>query len=157
MRAAFILIAVLAWSTASSTPPTDDDYRVVYSTEDDFDTVRELLEEAIVNRGLVVSGVSEVGTMLARTGKDLGTDKRIFARAEVLEFCSAVLSRQMMEADPHTIAFCPYKIAVYSLPDDSKRIYLSHPRFHTTGGSNIQTALKAVESLLKSIIEEAIE
>ena len=64
-----------------------------------FDDVKQMLVLAIENRGLVVNHQSPVGEMLERTGKDIGASKRIYERAELVEFCSATLSRQVMEAD----------------------------------------------------------
>jgi uncharacterized protein (DUF302 family) len=70
------------------------------------------VETAIVGRGLVVDHVSHVGEMLARTAADVGSDVELFAQADVFQFCSAVLSRKVMEADPMNIVFCPYGIFV---------------------------------------------
>ncbi len=67
---------------------------------------------AIVGRGLVIDYVSHVGEMLARTGADVGSDVELFAAADVFLFCSAVTSRNVMEADPMNIAYCPYGIFV---------------------------------------------
>lgn len=36
----------------------------------------------------------------------------LFDQADVYSFCSAKLSRQVMEADPMNIRFCPYDIFV---------------------------------------------
>ena len=55
---------------------------------------------ALDGRGLVVSSISYVGEMLERTGKDLGRTKKIYGKANVMEFCSAVISRDMMEKNP---------------------------------------------------------
>ena len=86
------------------------------STKGEFADVRDRVVMALENRGLVVNYTAKVGEMLDRTGRDLGRDRRIYNQAEVLEFCSAALSRDTMEADPRNIVFCPYAIAVYTLP-----------------------------------------
>ena len=76
-----------------------------------------LVESAIVDKGLVIDHVSHVGEMLARTGADVGSDKTIFKEADVFTFCSAVVSREVMEADPMNIAYCPYGIFVAETAD----------------------------------------
>lgn len=81
-----------------------------------FAETREAVVMAIENRGLVISYVSHIADMLARTGADLGAQKQIFEQAEIIEFCSAKLSRQMMENDPHNIVLCPFAISLYTLP-----------------------------------------
>src|SRR5262245_27495359 len=83
-----------------------------------FEDVKQQLVLAIENRGLIVNHESKVGEMLERTGKDLGAKTRIYARAEVLEFCSAALSRQAMEADARLLALCPYGVGIYTLPGE---------------------------------------
>ncbi len=50
--------------------------------------------------------------MLKRTKEDVGGTEDIFDQADIFLFCSAVLSRQMMEADPMNVAQCPYGIFV---------------------------------------------
>ena len=128
---------------------------VIRSVQGDFDSVWEDLNIALTNRGLVVSGVSHVGQMLDRTGQALGRTKKIFGRAKVLEFCSAVISRDMMEQNPHFIAFCPYAIAVYTLPGDEHKVYLSYRRPIWNDKSG-KAALEGVEKLLDGIVSDVV-
>ena len=72
------------------------DYMVVSTKTGSFDNVRDDVEMAITDRGMVVNNVSHVGEMLERTGKDLGDTKKIFLKAEALEFCSAVVSLSLI-------------------------------------------------------------
>ncbi len=129
---------------------------IIRSVNADYDQVWDDLTTALNNRGLVISSVSHVGTMLERTGKALGQDKKIFARAKVMEFCSAIISRKMMENNPNYIAFCPYQIMVYALPNDPGRVYLAYRRLFW-GNVKDRTVLKTVENMLSSLINEVIE
>ena len=129
---------------------------VIRSMQGDFNTVWDDLNMAITNRGLVVSGVSHVQKMLDRTGRALGRTKKIFARAKVLEFCSAVVSRDMMEKNPHFIVFCPYRIAVYTLPGDEKKVYLSYERPVWKNNSG-KAALGEVDKLLGGIVNDVVK
>lgn len=129
---------------------------VVRTIEGGFDEIRERVEFAVQSQGLVVDHSSKVGDMLARTGKDLGETTRVFGEAEVLEFCSALVSRRMVEADPQLLAFCPYGIAVYTLPDQPEITYVSYRRLATDLALPKQRAvLERVEALLEAIVEEA--
>ena len=83
-----------------------------YPFEGTFDDAAFAVESAIVGRGLVIDLRSHVGDMLNRTGADVGSDVRIFEAADIFLFCSATLSREVMEADPMNIAHCPYGIFV---------------------------------------------
>ncbi|MCB1342820.1 MAG: DUF302 domain-containing protein [Pseudooceanicola sp.] len=95
---------------------------VIYRTDATYDDVVFELENAITDAGLVVDWVSHVGEMLERTRQDVGSDKVIYERADVYNFCSAVVSRNVMEADPMNIAFCPYGIFVAQLPGDGQTV-----------------------------------
>ncbi|MGR3592584.1 DUF302 domain-containing protein [Limimaricola soesokkakensis] len=85
---------------------------VTYPFDGSFEDATFSVESAIVGEGLVVDYVSRVGDMLNRTGEDVGSDVTIFDAADVFLFCSAVVSRKVMEADPANIAHCPYGIFV---------------------------------------------
>ena len=89
-----------------------DDISVVRAFDGAFDDATFSVESAILDAGLVIDYVSHTGEMLARTGVDLGSDVTIFNAADVFLFCSAVLSRRMMEADPMNIVHCPYSLFV---------------------------------------------
>ena len=128
-----------------------------YHVEGKFEYVSEDIKLAIQNRGLVVDHTSHINDMLVRTGKDLGTTKQVFVEADAYSFCSASVSRKMMEADPHNIAYCPYVIAVYVLPQEPKRVYVTFRRPEPpTGNANSRKALREVEELLDGIVREAL-
>lgn len=127
-----------------------------YTAEGEFDVVKDDLLLAIQGKGLVVDHTSHIHNMLERTGKDLGMTKTVFRQAEAYSFCSAVVSRKMMEADPHNIAFCPYVITVYALPNEPNRVYVSYRRPTPVGSEASRKSLKAVEDLLDEIVREAL-
>ena len=129
---------------------------VIYTFNADYEEVWDGLKMALDGRGLAVSSVSHVGEMLERTGKDLGRTKKIYGEARVLEFCSAVISRDMMEKNPHFLPFCPYQIMVYTLPEDEKKVYLSYRRLIWKDDSG-KDVLEPVEKLNEELIKEVIE
>jgi len=135
----------------------EGDYMALSTKKGSFEDIRDAVEMAITDRGLVVNNVSHVGDMLERTGKELGATKQIFLKAEVLEFCSAVVSRNMMEPDPDNIVFCPYVIAVYVVPDKPGEVRVAYRKPLIIGSPASQKALKAVDELLSGIIKEALQ
>ena len=113
MHSNVVVIALSIWTVAalaigSEPAPAQSETVMEVTARGSFDDVKQQLVLAIENRGLIVNHESKVGEMLERTGKDLGVGNRIYVRAEVLEFCSAALSRQVMEADARLLALCPY-------------------------------------------------
>lgn len=95
--------------------------------------------------------------MLERAGKDVGAARRIYGAAEMLEFCSARISRDTMEADPRNIVFCPYSIAIYTLPKDKNRVYVAYRRVEASGSVQSMKSLRAVEKLVADIVAEALK
>lgn len=129
----------------------------VRSVQGGFDDVKERVVTAIENRGLVLNYTAHVGNMLERTGKDIGRGRRVYARAEVLEFCSAGLSRATMEADPRNIAFCPYAIAIFALPGEPGKIYVAYRKPIALGAGSSMRALREVGKLLDAIAQDALK
>ena len=85
---------------------------VTYDTDLSFDDVVFGLENAILDEGLVIDHTSHIGDMLARTREDVGSDVALYEAADAFGFCSAKVSRSVMEADPMNVAYCPYHIFV---------------------------------------------
>lgn len=110
-----------------------------------FDDATFAVESAVIGKGLVIDYVSHVGDMLNRTGQDVGSSKEIFKSADIFMFCSARVSRQVMEADPMNIAFCPYGIFVAEDGEGVKIGYREYP----------EGPMDAVEALLADIVAEA--
>lgn len=155
-----MMASAVAGGTASTekTPAADSKHRVSYTTQQDFESVKSAVQEAIIEKGLVINNTSHIGAMLERTGSAVGAEsKKIFLKAESYEFCSASVSRLTMEADPHNIVFCPYIISVYVLPNEPNKTYLSFRKPDQVGSKASKAALKEVEMLLRSIIEAAIQ
>lgn len=150
-------VAVLLFAGMVHGALATDDYMVVVTKAGNFSDVRDDVEMAITDRGLVVNNVSHVGDMLARTGKDLGDSKQVFLKAEALEFCSAVVSRKMMEADPDNIVFCPYVISVYVVPGKPHEVRIAYRKPQITGSPASRQALKAVDDLLSGIVNDALK
>ena len=111
-----------------------------------FDDATFAVESAIVGQGLVIDYVSHVGDMLNRTGADVGSAKQIFSSADIFIFCSAKISREVMEADPMNIGFCPYGIFVTEDDGGVMVGYRSYP----------EGPMEKVETLLSGIVEEAV-
>ncbi|GAA0783636.1 DUF302 domain-containing protein [Roseibium denhamense] len=117
-----------------------------YPFDGSFEDATFAVESAIVGQGLVIDFVSHVGEMLNRTGADVGSDTMIFKNADIFLFCSAVISRQVMEKDPMNITHCPYGIFVM---DTDEGVLIGHKDY--PDGS-----MQAVENLMQQIVAEAV-
>lgn len=126
-----------------------------YKIEDSYENVRVDLDYAITGRGIKVNGVSHISNMLVRTGKDIGRTNKIFGHAEAIQFCSATLSRNMMEADPLNIVFCPYIIYIYSLPTETNAVYIGYRKPSPLDSAASKKAVAAVVKTYEDIIADA--
>jgi len=150
-RHCIIALGLLAATCAAA----QTDAVVELKARGSFDDVKQMLVLAIENRGLVVNHESQVGEMLERTGRDIGASKRIYEKAELVEFCSASLSRQVMEADPRLLAFCPFGIGIYTLPGEAETVHLVYRRPRLEGDGKAAQTLQQVDQLLRDILQEA--
>lgn len=123
------------------------EHSISYPFDGDFDDATFAVESAIVGRGLVIDWVSHTGDMLERTGKDVGSDVKLFDSADIFQFCSAQLSRKVMEADPMNIAFCPYGIFVADQAGEVIVGYKTYP----------EGPMQEVQALLDDIVKEALQ
>lgn len=129
-------------------PGLAQDAPITHTVEDSFDNVAFAVESAIVDAGLVIDHLSHTGEMLERTRADVGSDKVLFTQADVFSFCSASISRQVMEADPANIQHCPYGIFVYEMADAPGQIVVGHRAYQGT--------MAPVQDLLEGIVRDAL-
>ena len=137
--ATVVVIATATWVAAQ-------DGATIYPFDGEFDDATFGVESAIIDKGLTIDYVSHAGEMLNRTMTDVGSDIVIFDAADIFIFCSAVLSRKMMEADPMNIAYCPYGIFVADQGGEVMIGYRNQP----------PGLMQEVQALLDSIVQEAI-
>ena len=121
-----------------------EDWAVRQQVAGSFADTRESIVLAIENRGLVVNYTSHIADMLERTGADIGARRKVFEQAEIIEFCSAGLSRKMMEADPHNIVLCPFAISIYTLPGDKGGTWVAYRKSQGKSAAMVEGLLKEI-------------
>lgn len=133
-------------ATMGGAPAMANDAAIMFDYDGTFDDATFAIEDAIISKGLVIDYRSHTGEMLERTRADVGSDVVIFDAADVFLFCSATVSRQVMEADPMNVVHCPYSIFV---ADQAGKVTIGF-RDYPDG------PMQVVEDLLTEIVEEAI-
>lgn len=124
-------------------------------TDISYANIKENIEMAITDQGLIISGTLHISDMLNRTGKDLGFDKNIYKKAEGIEFCSAKISHAMAQVDPSNVSMCPFTIVIYELNSTPNKVYLSY-RYVPLHGDGAKVE-KKIQQLLQGIVDETIE
>ncbi len=123
------------------------DQATTYAFDGSFEDAAFAVESAIIGRGLVIDYVSHTGEMLNRTAADVGSDTELFTEADIFLFCSAQVSRKVMEADPMNLAHCPYGIFVAERDGAVMVGYRNYP----------EGEMQEVQTLLDGIVREAME
>jgi uncharacterized protein (DUF302 family) len=129
-----------------------------YSKAASYEDVKFELNDAIIKRGLVVDHVGQIGTMLDRTGPDVGSTKPLYTRAEFFTFCSAKYSRAMMEADLGNIAFCPFGVFIYEAVNKRGETVVGYRKPPLGSASEVsKKALADIDALLDGIVKDAVK
>lgn len=120
------------------------------TVNESLDDMEFALENAILDMGLTIDFISHSGDMLERTRADVGSDIVLFTGATIYNFCSAKVSRQVIEADLGNFMYCPYAIFAYTTPDNPEQTVIGHQIYP---GDSMQPA----NELLDQIIANAVE
>lgn len=128
----------------------------VYTSEEPYDIVLENVRFAVIGQGLVVAGTLHIQDMLARTAEDLGYPDGVFSHADTIEFCSAVMSHELVQAHPANVTLCPFTISVYELADQPGVVHVAY-REPVLAGDDAAEAQAKVKAFLDGIAREAVE
>lgn len=123
---------------------------LVYTTHGSFNNVKNDIVDAITDRGMVVSYVAHVKSMLDRTAKAVGEKDSVYEDGETILVCKSGLSHDLAKENPHNIVLCPWGISVYTLKDKPDTVYVS------TRAPSEGKAYKEIQELLQGIILDAI-
>ncbi|HWV82641.1 MAG TPA: DUF302 domain-containing protein [Hyphomicrobiaceae bacterium] len=152
-----VIAGVILIMFAAVAPAGAADELVTRSKAGSFEDVKFDLSNAIIDRGLVVDHTGNIAAMLERTGADVGSTKRLYSHAEYFVFCSAKLSREMMEADPANVGFCPFVVFAYERADKPGEIVVGFRNPPARGDDASRKSLEAVATLLTDIVEDAVK
>jgi uncharacterized protein (DUF302 family) len=136
------------WAALALASPVQADGFFTFEAEGTFDDVVFAVELAITNRGLVIDSVNHIGEMLARTKEDVGGTKDLFAGAQVMSFCSADISRQVMETNLMNIQYCPYGIYVFQPAEEGAPVMVGYREYS-------DKSMQPVNYLLQQIVADA--
>lgn len=154
-----LMLAMMLASAICVTLPqaeASEDPYTIFKTKGAFEDVAQDLEDAIVDKGLVIQQKGMLGEMLDRTSKAVG-EESIYKNARYLTFCSAKLSHAATRADPNNITICPYSVFVYERQGTQDEIVVGFRK--AVGGKSPESlkALEAINVLLEEIARDALQ
>lgn len=155
--AAAVVLAAVGLVAAPAPAEAADARLTVYESDSNFEDTIFALESAVIGRGLTIDYHSHIGEMLSRTGADVGSDVQVFEDAQIFVFCSAVLSRKMMEFDPSNVGFCPWGVFAYATPGENGAERNANVGFRRLVGAETpaESPMHEIDALLDSIVREA--
>ncbi|ALE52949.1 hypothetical protein SP60_06925 [Candidatus Thioglobus autotrophicus] len=122
------------------------------SVDNTYEDIRSNLIDGIEQRALNISKIYHASDMLNRTKDSISNAKEIYHQAEIIEFCSASISHQLVLANHLNISACPFKIALYTLSNNSKQTHLVYTKLKPLDQQSEAPTIKA-NKLIQSLIE----
>jgi len=154
-RAAIAAGSMLILGLSSAGPASASDAVTYSRSGSSYEDVRLELESAIIKEGLKIDFTGNIAGMLERTGKDVGSNAPVYIKAEYFTFCSAKLSRQMMEADPANMSNCPYVVFIYQRAATIKEVSVGYRKLKPEGRG--KKALEEINVMLDRIAKAAVK
>ncbi len=157
-----IAAAAIAVSMGIGTAAYADgsDGYVSYSKQGEFSEVLQDLQDAIINRGLVIDFVGHVDMMLERTSDVAGSvtaegAKSPYVNAKYVQFCSAKLTHNAVSASPLNLAICPYVTFAFETRSEPGKVTVGYRRPIPGPSKATKAAFAKIEGLLDEITKEA--
>ncbi len=123
MRVLVLFISLLltqALHSAESTP------FISYHSDETMETVLMNVQLAVTERGLSFSEPLHIGEMLQRTAPDLGIEQQVYQQAEVVTFCSAQLTHELVHAHPLNMGVCPLSVMVFQTVAEPAQVTVAY-------------------------------
>lgn len=155
-----MLATLAALLLAGSVEAADDVGYKVLSKSAPFETVRDDLKDAIINRGFVIDYVGQFNAMLERTAEATGSitekgAKSPYKSAEYMVFCPSKLTHEAVSASPFSIANCPIALFVYETSYEPGKVYVGFRLPVASPSKRVREVNDKLTALLGEIAAEA--
>lgn len=130
----------------------------VRTIEAAFEDVLLELQDAIIERGLVIDYTGHVDKMLERTADAAGSvteggSASPYLNAKYMQFCSAALTHEAVSANPQNLAICPYLVYLYEARSEPGIVRIGY-RKPVFGPSK---ASRKVEAKINAFLTEIVD
>jgi uncharacterized protein (DUF302 family) len=122
----------------------------------DYAQTLATLKDVIAGKGISLSHTLPPAEMLARTGPAYGITEQVLKHGEMIEFCSAKISHQLIQANFENITLCPFSISIYVLNADPDNVRLTFRKPYVLNDASKQP-VEEMTKLLMDIIQETSE
>ena len=122
----------------------------------DYNQTLDTLKDVIAGKGISIAHTLPPAEMLGRTGPAFGINEQVLKDGEMVEFCSAKISHQLIQANFENITLCPFAISVYVLNADPENVRLTFRKPYVLDEASKQP-VEDMTKLLIDIIQETSE
>jgi hypothetical protein len=155
------LLAVIAGGGVGPAGAIEKNRYNHYSKQGDFEEVLHDLQDAVINRGLVIDYIGHVNTMLNRTSEAAESvtktgNKSPYLNAKYIQFCSAKLTHEAVSANPYDLAICPYVVFIFEAHSEPGKIVVGYRRPIPGPSQMTRDAFAKIDGLLEEIVKEAV-
>jgi len=121
--------------------------------EESYETVSFDIETAIVNRGFVIDFKGDIAMMLENTTNVSDSSEKVYKHAGFWQFCSAAITRKLVEKSPDNLGHCPFVIFAYETVAEPGHVTIGYRPLSGEPGSD--STITEVNDLLASIVKDA--
>ncbi len=121
----------------------------------DYKDVRNNIIDSIEERALNIAKIFHASDMLKNTKGSFSFIRRdVFRNAEIIEFCSASISQELIRDNHLNILLCPFRIAIYNLEKDPSNVHVVYNIPKAIDKKSKKTIAK-LSNLISAIVADA--
>ncbi|NRG19301.1 DUF302 domain-containing protein [Rhizobiales bacterium] len=124
-----------------------------------FEDVMLELQDAVIGRGLVIDYTGHVDKMLERTAEAAGGVTTAgglspYLNAKYVQFCSAKLTHEAVNANPQNLSICPYLVFIYETKAEPGTVHVGYrkPVFDPSQAS--EAISEKINAFLQEIVDD---
>jgi uncharacterized protein (DUF302 family) len=121
-----------------------------------YEDILDAVKETIKGKGINIAHTLPSSGFLGNTGPAFGITEPVLKNGEMVEFCSAKVSHQLIQANIQNIVICPFNIVVYELNAKPGQVHMTFRKPYVIDEASIE-ATNAMVGLMIEIIEEAAD
>ena len=154
-----LLAVLLSIIGASANAQSQVNPRYTISIEGTFDDVYDEFRDAIINEGVTIDYVGNVGQMLEWTSQvniseNSKQTKPVYLFAKYMQFCSSALTHKAVQANPKNLSMCPFVVFIYETTENPRHIVIGYRPPTLSNDEASKTIHQEVVLFLNGILNE---
>ncbi len=158
MRTSNTIIFALAFclSLFPQISSASDQGTQIKTVEGSYEEVFQTMQDAVIDRGLVIDYVGHVDKMLERTAAAVGKEGSPYLHARYLQFCSAPLTHEAVSENLSNLFVCPLVVFAFETKAAPGKISIGFRELRTSTSNGLRADASKLNALLQSVIDSAV-